>query len=177
MSKALTLTGFRILMILPFLWACKSTQKVTVVDVMDVISGKVQIEHYYCGGAVPPNGATSWFDTLPNTKFIAFRDSLDSKIKYEFTTDEFGKFSLVIPVGKYQVFYAEKINSPQEFLKRKTKTGNFYKSAPPSCNDKWLKTPELTFHVGQEKSVVATITYKCFVADNPCLKYVGPAPP
>lgn len=177
MLKMQTLTVFRILLILPLLWACKNAGEVVPTVVYEVINGKVQIEHNYCGGAVPPDGSSTWFDTMPNTKFIAFKGSIDSKEKYEFNTDENGKFSEVMAVGEYQVFYADKINSPEQFLERKTKTGDFYKSAPTPCFDKWLKTPEFTFVVGQDKDVVVTINYKCFVADNPCLEYIGPAPP
>lgn len=178
MLKMPTLMDFRILLLLPFLWACKNSEEIgAAVDAQDSINGTVRIEHSFCGGHLPPGSNGIWYDTMPNTKFIAFKGSLDTQEKYEFTTDQFGKFSAVMPVGEYQVFYADKIESPKKFLERKNKTGDFYKSAPSPCSDKWLKTPEFTFYVGRDKDIQPTIRYRCFVADNPCLEYVGPAPP
>lgn len=174
MLKMSILMDFKLLLILPFLWACSSNKKMAKVTADVQINIQIQFPH--CGGYNPPKGKDVSYESVPNTKFIIFQDSMFSATQFEVETNETGQLTLQLPLGNYVMTYAEKVTSPQQFLERKARTGDFYKSKKSPCFDKWLKTPEFTFSISEDTTLLLTLKYRCFVADNPCIDYIGPNP-
>ncbi|GAB4303263.1 MAG: hypothetical protein Kow0068_25660 [Marinilabiliales bacterium] len=130
------------------------------------ISGYVQINVPYEGGAAPPpeleNG---YFYDGKNIELYFVKKGDNSKTSIaKIITDTLGKFSIQLPPGDYCIFQSQKMMDYNELLEQ-FNPSEFYPvpEGEDPCLKQWHNTPDLCF-----SSIIDTFVYIILPTGNPC---------
>ena len=157
----------------------------TVVESADsskvfIISGRVLQTSSYCGGVAPSHEILEKAATpvaYSGKKFYIREgntNTLKNKIIGSFTIDSIGKFSVKLHSGTYSVIQEEQVH-----LLRISDYINPNQQVDTNCLKNWWAAPYALLVV-KDKNITDlnfTFHHQCFIADIPCIMYVGPMPP
>ena len=154
---------------------------------MFTVSGDVYQRGVYCGGAEPDPEELKEIEkpkAWPNKKLFIKKgktNDLASTVLLEFTTDEKGGFSFVLPPGDYCVVdeYKVKKSNYNSLLKQFKKPTGSYGAVDKKCLETYFKTPDLIFTVSLTdiKGLVISYQERCSWLGPPCVEYKGSPPP
>ena len=144
------------------------------------ISGKVEQQFPYCGGAVPTQEMRTKAATpvaYPNKTFYvrAGRTNRENgEVIKRFTTDNEGLYSIALLPGIYSIIVEEQLNAvnPKDYTTENQKVNE-------SCLADWWKKPYYLLEVKDQNitSLNFTFVHRCFLTnDIPCITYTGPMP-
>lgn len=145
-----------------------------------IVSGKVQQQFPYCGGAVPTPEMRAKAATpvaYPNKTFYVRTgptNTENGEVIKRFTTDKDGLYTLTLSPGIYSIIVEEQLNAlnPQEYTTKTQKVAE-------SCLADWWKKPYHRLEVTHQNitSLNFTFVHRCFLTnDIPCITYTGPMP-
>lgn len=73
-----------------------------------LMSGRIMAAHQYCGGIAPSPEMIRQAETpVPYRGTLDFVNVAKPQLRYTFSSDDSGRFSLRLPAGKYQIMYPE----------------------------------------------------------------------
>lgn len=152
--------------------SCKK-QKVT-------ITGTININNPYCGGAAPPpdiaNGSLSPYQN--SVFYLVIANDTTRTPFLRFTTSNNGSFEIKVPQNSYWIFHEDKMLPFNIFYKQNSQnTPPNSISADIDCYREWYNRPDFEFTANIDTSIFVIFYKSCFVGMNPCLQYTGPLPP
>ncbi len=145
-----------------------------------VLKVTFQSHRPYCGGARPTpemeNGIT---EALADRVFYIYEGERPSSVTkmIKVRTDANGYFSVDLKKGVYSIISEDKTLSLKEFIEKKKIISDLYTYSSDSCFEEWRNTPDLVVELSSNETKNVVIQERCFTGDNPCMEYMGPAPP
>ncbi len=141
----------------------------------------------YCGGARPSPEMIEQLGTptpLAEKKLYikkGEKNTFDSNIFLEISSDTSGKIQLLLPSGKYFIVDESKKgkSSYNALLKRFAKASNNYTEVNKNCLKNWFEQPDFVFEINEADSKGLRINFHkgCIWTETPCVHYTGPKPP
>ncbi|CAN0085990.1 unnamed protein product, partial [Chrysoparadoxa australica] len=94
------------------------------------------------------------------------------------TSDESGKATYRLKNGTYMLYIEAKEMPFTEFMKDNSpERSKYYSYGDEACFKKWYESPDLTFEVKSDTTILMNYRNNCFTNRHPCLNYDGPYPP
>ncbi len=178
--------GLKILALLLVLFSCGSVrERANSGQGADkhvfILNATINTHKPHCGGMAPTErtryGVTS---PVSNGEFYLYRGTSrpeDTNRLRPVKTDENGQFSVELAEGAYQMIRAHKLLSLEAFIAANTYDHPHYEVRPEACFEAWKNTPDFSFTIVSDTTMILTEQHKCFTEANPCLIYIGPHPP
>ncbi len=143
----------------------------------------LNISHHgsYCGGMAPTSEMLAALNyQQANTTFVLIHKSSNTKANVK--TDSLGILKLSLVPGEYAIREYFKNCTFEEFIKQqKTAEGEYFQhTGGDECYRNWWEANLLDFEISDTLSILKkdlSTSTRCFVGNNPCLKYTGPYPP
>ena len=144
------------------------------------VSGKVQQQFPYCGGARPTREmlikATNPV-AFPNKTFYLRNGNTNTEngtIAKSFTTNKEGLFCVKLSPGTYSIILEEQLKAihPEDYRSENQKVNE-------QCLIEWWKKPYYLLEVKDQNIISLNFTFihRCFLTtDIPCITYTGPLP-
>lgn len=146
-----------------------------------VVTGKIEINKPYCGGAKPSEemakGTTEAYKNA--TFYVKTQMNNDKKLEtvLKFTTDSKGNFKFKIKKGTYIVVHEDKLLTLEQFKAKYNKpTDQFQEYIGDKDAKNSFEKLDFTLDVQAKKEFSYVYKAKCFVGLNPLLRYIGPKP-
>lgn len=144
------------------------------------ITGTININNPYCGGAAPPpDVANGTLSAYHNSVFYLVLANDTTRTPFlRFVTSDNGSFEIKVPRNTYWIFHESKMLTFEKFYKQNSE------NTPPNsvsvdidCYKEWYNKPDFEFTANTDTSIYVIFYKRCFVGINPCLQYTGPLPP